>query len=106
MIDFLAPKYNQPQETKFFNFTKFTPGVYTEQKEENKLTKVLNKLSGSNEIPFDNIDDNVDPIQTSPSSSKYLFKNKNSISFDLSDYSQSSNTFDSNQTDEENSDEN
>ncbi len=106
VIDFLAPKYNQPQETKFFNFTKFTPGVYTEQKEENKLTKVLNKLSGSNEIPFDNIDDNVDPIQTSPSSSKYLFKNKNSISFDLSDYSQSSNTFDSNQTDEENSDEN
>ena len=81
VLDFLPAKYQQPQETKIFNFTRFTPGVYTDEKEH----KFRNKFNYKS-VNFDSADD-VDPIQTNNSNSRYLFKNKNSISFDLSENS-------------------
>lgn len=81
VLDFLPAKYQQPQETKIFNFTRFTPGVYTDEKEH----KFRNKFNYKS-VNFDSADD-VDPIQTDNSNSRYLFKNKNSISFDLSENS-------------------
>ena len=81
VLDFLPAKYQQPQETKIFNFTRFTPGVYTDEKDH----KFRNKFNYKS-VNFDSSDD-VDPIQTDNSNSRYLFKNKNSISFDLSENS-------------------
>lgn len=81
VLDFVPAKYQQPQETKIFNFTRFTPGVYTDEKDH----KFRNKFNYKS-VNFDSSDD-VDPIQTDNSNSRYLFKNKNSISFDLSENS-------------------
>lgn len=79
VLNFLPAKYQKPQETKIFNFTRFTPGVYTDEKDH----KFRNKFNYKS-VNFDSSDD-VNPIQTDNSNSRYLFKNKKSISFELSE---------------------
>lgn len=78
-VDFLPSKYKEVQETKTFNFTKFTPGMYSEDKKERKSNRFDYKS-----IDFDTADDDVDPIQSDSSTSKFLLNNEDAISFDLS----------------------
>ncbi len=79
-VDFLASKYKEVQETKTFNFTKFTPGMYSEEKKSKKFNRFDYKS-----VDFDTATDDVDPIQSDNSPSKYLLNNEDAILFDLSD---------------------
>lgn len=76
--DFLESKYKEIQKTKTFNFSKFTPGMYNDEKSEKKDNKFNYKA-----IDFDIGEDNVDPIRTNTSDSKYLFDNEDAISVKL-----------------------
>ena len=77
-VDFMESKYNVPQETKTYNFAKFTPGMHDDSK-----SKKSNKFDYK-AVDFDSAgDDNVDPIQLDITDSKYLFDNEDAISFNL-----------------------
>lgn len=86
IVDFLPSKYKEVQETKSYNFAKFTPGMYS----NDKRTKKHNKFDYKS-INFDTGEDNVDPIRSDDSNSKYLIDNEDSISFDLSGNNNSEN---------------
>lgn len=77
-VDVLESKYNSVQETKTFNFAKFTPGMYSEEKESKKKNKFDYKS-----IDFDKAEDNMDPIVTNDTDSKYFFENEDAISIKL-----------------------
>lgn len=78
VVDFLESKYMNVQQTKTFNFTKFTPGMYNEEKE----SKISNRFNYK-EIDFDTAPDDYDPIQTDTTDSKYLLGNEDAVSFNL-----------------------
>ena len=84
LVDFLPSKYKEIQETKSYNFAKFTPGMYSKDKRRH------NKFDYKS-IDFDIGEDNVDPIRSDESNSKYLTDNEDSISFDLSGNSNTEN---------------
>ena len=73
---YLASKYKEVQETKTFNFTKFTPGMYSEEKKSKKFNRFDYKS-----VDFDTATDDVDPIQSDNSPSKYLLNNEDAIFF-------------------------
>ena len=74
-VDFLESKYKEKQESKNYNFTKFTNGI----SESSKKTKTKSKL---NTETTDN-DFEVDPIKTDLTDSKFLFDNEDAIIFDF-----------------------
>lgn len=78
-VDFLASKYNSVQETKTFNFAKFTPGMYSDDRKNKKSNKFDYK-----HVNFDSREGDVNPVQTDITDSKYLLNNEDAIMFDLS----------------------
>ena len=79
VVDFLGSKYNEVQSTKTFNFAKFTPGMYNDEKTSKKNSDKFDYRA----IDFDIGEDNVDPVRTNTSDSKYLFDNEDAISVKL-----------------------
>ncbi len=80
-VDFLAPKYNEVQENKIYDFARFTPGMYNDEGIDKKLKK-SNKFNYK-AIDFDIGDDNVDPIRMNDTDSRYFFENEDAISVKL-----------------------
>lgn len=79
-VDFLESKYNEVQESKTYNFAKFTPGMYEENEKKSKKSNKFNYKA----VNFDTAgEDGVDPIQTDITDSNYLFGNEDAISVTL-----------------------
>ena len=86
-VDFLESKYKEKQKIKTYNFAKFTNGIQTEEDKMNSSQNRLfkNKFDLKN-INFNNNPENpndMDPIQTNITDSKYFFDNEDAISFKL-----------------------
>lgn len=78
-LDFLQSKYKEPHYGKTFNFSKFTPGMSSdENKYDGKKTKFNYK-----HINFDSDNGEVDPIQTDTSDLDHLFDNEDAITFNI-----------------------
>lgn len=75
-VDFLNSKYKQKQESKTFNFYKFTSGISAEPKKPHKHEIFSNKKIDSDSNEFD-------PIQTDITDSNLLFNSEDGIIFDL-----------------------
>lgn len=75
MFDFVASKYKEPQKVKFYDFSKFTPGVATT--EETKET-TNNKFNPKN-INFEDDNNEINPIQTDITDSNFIFNNEDAI---------------------------
>ena len=72
-VDFLESKYKEAQEDKTFNFYKYTTSA--KEDKENAYNK---KRSMHIE---DNIDDDVDPIQTDVTDSTYFVNSEDGMTF-------------------------
>lgn len=80
-FDYLSAKYKEPQKIKKYDFGKFSDGVTTATEDDE---------NGENKKKFDlkNIDftderNEIDPVQTDVSDSKYLFDNEDAIVVNL-----------------------
>lgn len=76
-LDFLAQKYKEPQETKEYNFSKFTNGI----SESTKSKKIKEKLI-KNTFQVDERGD-VDPIRTDDNDTIFNLNSNDGIVFDL-----------------------
>lgn len=84
-LDFLQSKYKEPHYGKTFNFSKFTPGMASDDtKEENKKSKFNYK-----HINFDSDYGEIDPIQTDTTDLDHLFDNEDAITFNIKNNSNS-----------------
>lgn len=79
-VNFLDSKYKEHQTSKTYNFAKFTSGIAEE--ESNKVKK--KKFSYTN-VDFSDSErsDEIDPIKTDTTDSKFLFDNEDAIIVDL-----------------------
>ena len=85
-VDFLESKYKEKQKIRTFNFTKFTNGIVTDDEEENSGKSIFKNKFDLKNISFNNNPENpndMDPIQTNVTDSKYFFDNEDAISFKL-----------------------
>ncbi len=78
-LDFLQSKYKEPHYGKTFNFSKFTPGMYSSDEHKSNTKKKFNYKS----VSFDSDYEEIDPIQTDNTDLDHLFDNENAISFDI-----------------------
>lgn len=79
-VDFLASKYYEAQNSKKYNFNKFTNNV-TNNNEDNSNKKEKFDLKN---ISFDtDINGEVDPIKSNNTDSRFLFDNDDAIIFDI-----------------------
>lgn len=75
ILDFMSPKYNEEKNVKFYDFDKYNSGTPYTHDDDNKKKK--NNLK---HYHFDdNVDDEIDPINTDTADSKYLFDNEDAI---------------------------
>ena len=75
ILDFMSPKYNEEKNVKFYDFDKYNSGTPYTHDDDNKKKK--NNLK---HYHFDdNVDDEIDPINTDTADSKYLFDNEEAI---------------------------
>ncbi len=76
-LDFLESKYKEKQESKKYDFTKFTNGIVTDSKPKKSKKTTLTTSD------TDNNDFEIDPIKTDTTDSKFLFDNEDAIIFDF-----------------------
>lgn len=88
-FEYLSAKYKEPQKIRNYDFGKYSDGVTTETEDDE---------NGSNRKRFDlkNIDftderNEIDPVQTDVSDSKYLFDNEDAIVVNLKNKKKSNN---------------
>ena len=77
---YLESRYKEPQKIKNYDFGKYSDGVTTETEDED--TSKRKKFDLKN-IDFTDERNEIDPIQTDTSDSKYLFDNKDAIIVNL-----------------------
>ena len=77
MLNFLDSKYKEPQNTKKYNFGKFTSTTSDDKDDEESHTRKFNPKK----IDFSDNRNEVDPVQTDTTDSKYLFDNEDAVSF-------------------------
>ncbi len=77
-FNYLDAKYKEPQKSKKFDFTKYTDSISSDTEDDNTKKKF-------NPKKLDFVDDRneIDPIQTDTTDSKYLFDNENAIVVNL-----------------------
>lgn len=83
-IDFLESKYKEPKKIKEYNFEKFTNGISDNIKRKPISTKFRGNFAAAtadNDVA--NVDNEVNPIQTDSTDSKYFLDNDDAIIFDL-----------------------
>ena len=80
ILDFLSAKYSEDKPVKLYDFDKYNSGTpYTPEESINK--KPRNNLK---HYHFDdNVEDEIDPINTDTTDSKYLFDNEDAIVINL-----------------------
>lgn len=79
-VDFLESKYKQKQESKEFNFYKFSGGIHDEFKKRH-----FSPLKNSKQTSFntDSESDDFNPIQTDTTDANYFLNSDDGITFDL-----------------------
>ena len=84
-VDFIESKYNEPQKTKMYDFTKFTSGITSAEESAKKLLSKNKGKYAPATASNDNydIDREVNPIQTDTSDSNFLFDNEDAIIVDF-----------------------
>ena len=76
---YLESKYKEPHKTKSFDFGKYSDGVTTYTEDDDSSKK---KFDYKN-IDFKDERNEIDPIQTDTTDSKYLFNNSDAIVVNL-----------------------
>lgn len=78
-FEYLASKYKEPHKIKTFDFGKYANGVPTSSEEDNDTTKKFNPKH----VDFKDDRNEIDPVQTDTTDSKYLFDNQDAIVVNL-----------------------
>lgn len=76
---YLEAKYKEPRKIKSFDFGKYSDGVTTYTEDDDSSKKKFNYKN----IDFKDERDEIDPIQTDTTDSKYLFNNEDAIVVNL-----------------------
>ena len=77
-LNFMDSKYKEPQTTKKYNFEKFTSTILDDDDDnDQKDTKKFKPRK----VDFSDKRNEVDPVQTDTTDSKYLFDNEDAVSF-------------------------
>ena len=76
---YLEAKYKEPRKTKSFDFGKYSDGVTTYTEDDDSSKKKFNYKN----IDFKDERDEIDPVQTDTTDSKYLFNNEDAIVVNL-----------------------
>lgn len=83
-LDFLEAKYKEPKKLKEYNFEKFTNGISDEIKKKPISTKFRGNFAAATaDNDPTNFNNEIDPIQTDSTDSKYFLDNDDAIIFDL-----------------------
>ena len=83
-LDFLEAKYKEPKKLKEYNFEKFTNGISDEIKKKPISTKFRGNFAAATaDNDPTNFNNEVDPIKTDSTDSKYFLDNDDAIIFDL-----------------------
>ncbi len=80
-LDFLSASYSEEKNTKLYDFDKFNSGSNYVEKDDENTKKKKNNLK--NYHFDDDIPNEIDPINTDTSDSKYLFDNEDAIVFNF-----------------------
>ena len=81
-LDFLPAKFKEPKKVKFYDYEKFTNGIYDDihsRHLDNKKSLRIPKYKGH----FDNLTGDVDPISMNNTDTKFQYDNEDAIIFDL-----------------------
>ena len=80
-LGFLESKYKEPHKIKTFDFAKYSDGVTTASEDD---TSDIRKKFNPKHIDFrDDNSDEINPIQTDTTDSKYIFDNQDAIVVNL-----------------------
>ncbi len=83
-LDFLEAKYKEPKHPKEYNFEKFSSGISDSIKKKPFSTKFRgNFAAAAADNDPTNFENEVDPVKTDISDSKYFLDNDDAIVFDL-----------------------
>lgn len=83
-LDFLEAKYKEPKKLKEYNFEKFTNGLTDNPNKKAFVNKLKGNFAAATTAnDTDNIDTEINPIQTNTTNSKYFLDNDDAIIFDL-----------------------
>ena len=78
-MDFMDAKYKEPHVDKKYDFERFTSGIAEDPEPKKKKTKSWKSETEFNE----DINGDIDPIQTDTADTKFLFDNEDAVVFDL-----------------------
>ena len=84
-LDFLEAKYKEPKKLKEYNFEKFTNGITSDNIKRKPIsTKFRGNYSAAtaDNDPTD-FNNEIDPVKTDNTDSKYFLDNDDAIVFDL-----------------------
>jgi len=81
-VDFLESKYKEKKNDKTFKFEKFNHGTVVSSEDNNDDEKLKKKFDFK-KVNFEDVNGEIDPIQTDTSDSSFFFNNENAISFDF-----------------------
>ena len=84
-LDFLEAKYKEPKKIKEYNFEKFTAGLVSDNIKKRPVSTMFrgNFAAATADNDATSTDNEIDPIQTDITDSKYLMNNDDAIIFDL-----------------------
>ena len=83
-VDYLESKYKEPKKVKEYNFERFTNGISDSIKKKPITTKFRgNFAAATSDNDVSNTDNEVNPIQTDSTDSRYFMDNDDAIIFDL-----------------------
>ncbi len=77
ILNFMDSKYKEPQDSKKYNFSKFTSTILDDDDNTDNNKKKFNPKK----VDFSDKRNEVDPVQTDFTDSKYLFDNEDAVSF-------------------------
>lgn len=75
-LDYLASKYKEPQKIKSYDFGKYSDSVTTATEDDNDLHRKKFDLKN---LDFTDERDEINPVQTDTTDSKYIFDNEDAI---------------------------
>ena len=81
-LSFLESKYKEPHKVKTFDFGKYSDGVTTDTEDDDTASRIHKKFNPRN-VNFRDKNNEIDPIQTDTTDSKYLFDNQDAIVVNL-----------------------
>ena len=83
-VDYLESKYKEPKKIKEYNFERFTNGISDSIKKKPITTKFRGNFAAATaDNDVTNTDNEVNPIQTDSTDSRYFMDNDDAIIFDL-----------------------